>query len=112
MTDAILGLIIGLPVMWLYSRLADLANLSMIKSQKRELMRKALSHTGRFDELLSMQKQIITLSLKHLQKVCLPALISASPLVLFLVLRPEYATFAFGGGVVGAFLIAKWRWGI
>ena len=110
MSAAILGFLMGLPAMWLYSQLADLAVLAALKSQKRALMKQALTHTGNFAALLAMQKKILLLSLAHLRMVAPTTLISCSPVLLFLFLRPELATTAFFIGLVPAYLFAKWRW--
>ena len=107
-----MGVVLGLPAMWLFSRLANLPELQKIALQKKQLMRKALTHQGSFAELLTMQKNIVLLALTHMRVIGLPGLCSASPLILFLGLRPEYATIPFGVGVLIAYAFAKWRWGI
>ncbi len=112
MIDALLGLTAGLPAMWLFGRLARRSELLELKSQQRALMKAALRHTGNFVDLLAMQRRIIVLSLAHLRMVLLPALVSCAPIILLLALRPEFATLAFFIGIVVAYAIAKWRWGI
>jgi hypothetical protein len=108
----LLGLAMGLPTMWLYSRLVKLSELSLLKTKKRQLMRSALSHTGSFSELMLLQKHILRLSFIHLQRVFFPALISTLPLVVFLFIKPEFATAYFAGGILLAYLFAKWQWKI
>lgn len=112
MISALLGLALGLPAMWLFSRLANLAALSALKSEKYALMKQAFTHTGSFSELLIMQKKIIALSFMHLRIVAWPALLACIPIILFLFLRPEMATMQFFLGVVCTYIFAKWRWKI
>lgn len=112
MIHALLGFLLGVPVMWLYSRLANVSALGDIKSHKRAVMKRAFTHTGSFAELLAMQREILILSLRHLRLVFLPALFSCLPLVAFVAWRPEVATPTFALGILGAYIVAKWRFRI
>lgn len=106
------GLALGLVAMWHYSRLADHTALFSLKSRQRGLMKEALTHTGSFTDLLVMQKNILRFALLHMRLVALPALLSCSPMLLFLWLRPELVTFTFFIAMIPGYLFAKWRWKI
>ena len=108
----LLGLLIGLAVFWLYSKLAPLNALGDLKRNKRQLMKQALTHEGSFSELLHMQKDIIGLSLRHLRIIFIPALTACIPMIAFLAIRSELATLEFFLGMIPAYLAAKYIWKI
>ena len=107
MIDFLLGLVAGLPSMWIFARFAPLASLREASLKRRALMRESFMHDGSFRDLLTLQRLSLVLSARHLRMLLLPALIASLPIVIVLVLWPQLGTWWFGGGIALAYVIMK-----